>query len=174
MNVTKTKTGDKLTKNRIYDIENIDLSYAYTEFFNRNIDVEYNTRKTYRFVLGYNFMNNPKNYRPFSKSSFFKKHKSFSLISDFNFYILPRTLSFRSDIDRQYHEQLMRNKTEALILLEPTYMKTFNWNRFYNIKYDLTRSLKFDFTANVIARVDEMPGRLHKDDSDYQIKRDPL
>ncbi len=172
MNVSKMRTGDKATKVRLYDVENLDVSYAYTELFNRNIDIEYHTRKTYKFDLGYTFVKNPKNYRPFGKSKFFTKSKYFSLIRDFNFFLSPRAISMRSSMDRQYQEELMRNKTKADILLEPNYMKAFNWARFYNVKYDLTQALKIDFTANAIARIDELPGRISKDDPDYREKRD--
>ncbi len=174
MNVSKMRTGDKAGKIRLYDIENLDFSYAYTELFNRNIDVEYNLRKTYRIGLGYTYMSNPKNFKPLNKIKFLSKSKSLAFIRDFNFYLTPRALSFRSEMDRQYQEQLMRNKTNAIILLEPNYMKTFNWSRFYNLKYDLTQSLKIDFTANAIARVDEPPGRISKDDPDYKTKRDSI
>ncbi len=174
MNVSKMRTGDRASKIRIYDIENLDLSYAYTELFNRNIDIEYNLKKTYRFSLGYTYQNTPKNYRPFSKVKFLNKYKSLALIKDFNFYLLPRTLAFRSEMDRQYQEQLMRNKTEAIILLEPNFMKTFNWMRFYNVKFDLTQSLKIDFTANAIARIDEPPGRINRNDADYKEKMDSI
>jgi cell surface protein SprA len=172
MNVSKMRTGDRAGKIRLYDVENLDFSYAYTELFNRNIDIEYNLRKTYRFGLGYTYMKNPKNFKPFNKSKFLTKQKWLALIRDFNFSLEPRALSFRSEMDREYQEQLMRNKTNAIILLEPNYMKTFNWTRFYNVKWDLTQSLKLDFTANALSRIDELPGRVSKDDPDYKEKRD--
>ena len=174
MNVSKVKTGSNVGKSRFYDVENLDLSYAYTELYNRNIDIEYSLRKTYLVGLGYNFQNNPKNYTPFSKVKFLTKYKSLSLIKDFNYFLMLKSVSVRNDINRQYQEQMMRNKTEALIIIEPTFMKTFNWNRFYNIKYDFSRSLKFDFTANAMARIDEPPGRINKDDPDYKEKRDSI
>lgn len=175
MNVSKARTGDKAGNVKLYDIENLDLSYAYTELYNSSIDVEYNLRKQYRMGLGYSFQNNPKNYKPFGNSKFLKKYKSLALISDFNFYLTPRSLTFRSEMDRQYQEQLMRNKTDAVILIEPNYMKAFNWTRMYNLNYDFSQSLKLTFTANTIARVDELPGKMDKDDpDDYKIKRDSI
>ena len=43
--------------------------------------------------IGYNYNNSPKNYKPFSKIKFLKKSKSLRLIKDFNFYLLPKTIS---------------------------------------------------------------------------------
>jgi len=172
INVRKEKTGtDK--KARIYDISNFDFTYAYNEVFQRNIDVEYNLKKSFRGALGYNFNNTPKNYQPLKKMKFFRK-KAFRLIGDFNFYLMPKSLSFRTDMDRSYEENLWRNKTGALIIIEPTYLKTFNWNRNYSLKYDLTKSIKLDYTAAAIARIDEMPGKVDKDDSDYEAKMDSI
>lgn len=172
INVRKEKTGTN-KKARIYDISNFDFTYAYNEVFHRNIDIEYNLRKTFRGALGYNFNNTPKNYQPLKKVKFFRK-KAFRLIGDFNFYLMPKSLSFRTDMNRSYEENLWRNKTGALIIIEPTYLKTFNWNRNYSLKYDLTKSIKLDYTAAAIARIDELPGKVDKDESDYEAKMDSI
>ncbi|HEX2393902.1 MAG TPA: cell surface protein SprA, partial [Bacteroidales bacterium] len=44
------------------------------------------------------------------------------------------------------------------ILLDSTVSKDFIWNRGYELNWDLTRSVKFDFTINNISRIDELPG----------------
>lgn len=172
INVRKEKTGTE-KKTRIYDISNFDFTYAYNEIFQRNIDIEYNLKKTFRGALGYNFNNTPKNYQPLKKVKFLRKG-AFRLVRDFNFYLMPKSLSFRTDVDRGYEENLWRNKTGALILIEPTYLKTFNWNRSYSMKFDLTKSIKVDYNAAAIARIDEAPGRVDKDESDYEAKMDSI
>lgn len=174
MNVSKMRPQNRANKIRIYDIENLDFSYAYTELFNRNIDIEYNLKKTYRFGLGYTYQKNPKNYRPFSKIKILNKYKSLFIIRDFNFFLSPRALVFRSELDRQYMEQLMRNKMNADIIIEPTFMKAFNWTRVYNYKQDITQGLKFEFSANAVARIDEPPGRISKYEPDYKEKMDSI
>ncbi|PKP04767.1 MAG: cell surface protein SprA [Bacteroidetes bacterium HGW-Bacteroidetes-6] len=172
VNIRKEKTGGN-TKTHIYDLSNFDLTYAYNEVFQRNIEIEYNLKKNYRGALGYNYSNTPKNYQPFKKVKLLQK-KAFKLIGDFNFYLLPKSLSFRTDLDRGYEENLWRNKTDALIIIEPSYLKTFNWNRTYSMKFDLTKSIKVDFNAMANARVDEPPGKLDKEDSEYQAKMDSI
>ena len=173
VNVKKMKVGSE-KKRRIYSIENFDFTYAYNEVFQRNIDIEYKLKKKYKGAIGYNFTVNPKNVKPFKKSKFFSKYKYLALIRDFNFYYLPKMLSFRTDMDREYNEQLMRNKSNAIVILEPNYLKTFTWNRLYNFKYDLSQSLKIDYNATVNARIDEPPGKIDKNDSDYKAKRDTI
>lgn len=174
MNVSKARTGDRAARIRLWDIENFDFSYAFKELYNSSIDIEYNVRRENKIGLGYTFQNNPKNYKPLQNIEFLKNRKSLALLTDFNFYLSPRSITFRSDIFRDYQEQLMRNKTDAVILLEPNFMKVFNWNRMYNFNHDFTQSLKFTFSANTIARIDEPPGRINRDDDDYIVKRDSI
>jgi cell surface protein SprA len=171
-NVAKTKT-DMGSPSRFYDIENFDLSYAFTEIHTRNVDLEYDTRKLWRGGLGYNFTAQPKNVTPFANVELFRA-KSLALIRDINFFYMPRLVSFRTNVDRGYAESLMRNKSTGLIILEPNYVKTFNWNRLYDIRFDLTRSLRMEYNATANARIDEPQGRINRNDDDYQWKRDSI
>ena len=173
VNMKKMRTGTS-KKPRIYDIENFDVSYQYSSQFHRNIDIEYDSKKSHKGGFGYTYTSIPKNYKPFSKSSFIRKHKSLGLIRDFNFYLLPKQLGFRTNIDRMYNESLMRKKTKALIIIEPTYIKTFQWNRNYDLRWDLARSLKLDYRAMVQARVEEPAGIIDKSSSDYSDYRDTV
>lgn len=173
INVKKNKMTAE-GKPRIYHIENFDLSYSYNEIFHRNIDIEYDVKKKYRGGIGYNFSANPVNVKPFSNSKFLTKTKSLALIRDFNFFYKPKMMSFRTDIDREYNERLLRNKTQSIILLEPTFVKTFNWSRLYDFRYDFSQSLKLDFNASTNARIDEPAGRIDKNDIDYKAKRDTI
>lgn len=157
MNMKKMRSG-ATKKPMIYDVENFDFSYSYASQFHRNIDIEYDDKRQYRGAIGYNYANAPKNYAPFSKSKFLRKYRSLAIISDFNFYLLPKQLGFRTDMDRLYNESLMRKKTQSLIIIEPNYLKTFNWNRNYDLRYDLSKTLKLDYRALVQARIDEPAG----------------
>jgi cell surface protein SprA len=170
-NVSRTRTGGR--PNRIYSLDNFDLTYAFTEIFSRNVNFEYDFQKLWRGGLGYNYSANPDPVTPFTNVSLFR-HNALRIIRDFNFYYLPRMLSFRTNIDRGYGESLMRPKSTGLVLLEPNYVKTFSWNRLYDVRWDLTRSLKLEFTATNNARIDEPEGRIMRGDDDYQWKRDSI
>jgi cell surface protein SprA len=102
------------------------------------------------------------------------KSQYFKLIKDFNFYYSPSMLSFRTDLNRNYAERKLRNLNHPDEIIEPTFKKDFTWNRYYDFKYDITRSLKFDFNATNIARIDEPEGRINRGDSDFEIKRDSI
>ncbi|MDY0217533.1 MAG: cell surface protein SprA, partial [Bacteroidales bacterium] len=167
MNMRKDRTG--ADKPRIYDVENLDFTYSYSETKQRNIDIEYDVKKIYRGGVGYNFNANPKNHRPFAKIPFISKNKNLALIRDFNFFLYPKMLSFRSEMNRQYNENKLRNKSSGLIIIEPTFMKTFDWSRAYTVRFDITQALKLDYQANAIARVDEPQGQI-----DSREKRDTI
>ncbi len=163
-------------KSKLYDIENISLSYSYNEVFNRNINTEFSRMIEHNGGVGYNFSNSPKNHKPFGKIKFIKKSKYLRLIKDFNFYLLPRTISMRTDFNKSYSETKMRNiaslnTTQALNIVEPDTMfnKLFNLTQNYNLKYDLTRSLKLNFSSNTRSVVDEPLGKV-----DTQEERDAL
>ena len=71
-------------------------------------------------------------------------------------------LGFRADVNRQFGAYRPRNVGGAKLGLPETYDKYFTFDRIYNLRWDLTRSLNLDFTATNKAWVDEDSGRLDK------------
>ncbi|RPG60222.1 MAG: cell surface protein SprA [Flavobacteriales bacterium TMED191] len=171
INFTNVRKERALGQNnsKIYDIENFTLSYSYNEIFSRSINTEYSIRKDFNGGLGYNFNTQPKNIKPFSKVKFLKKAKYLRLIKDLNFYTLPKQFSFRTDLNRSYLETKMRNTSNVDIDLPEMYSKLFTMSRIYNMKYDLSRSVKLNFSARSHSIVDEPYGRI-----DTKQKRDSL
>lgn len=172
-NVKKEKVGAN-KKSHIYDIENFALTYAYNEQNRRNFNTEFNNTRSYKAAISYNFSTNPKNVRPFAKSKSLDK-SYLKLIKDFNFNTAPSRISFRTDVDRNYNETRTRNIINGYIdTLPATYTKTFDILRMYDFKYDLTKSLSVDFNATNRGTIDEKPGSMDKDSSDYEAKRDTI
>ncbi|MBN1250830.1 MAG: cell surface protein SprA [Bacteroidales bacterium] len=163
----------KNKKKRFYHISNFSASFAYNELFSRNINTEHDIQKNYNGSIAYVFNNRPKNYEPLKSVKFLKK-KYLKLISDFNFYLAPSMISFRTDMNKKFQEVLIRNITEPNSLILPTYKKDFIWNRDYDVKYDITKGLKLQFTANNKSRIDEPYGRIDKNEDDYTVKRDSV
>ena len=153
MNVRKDRVGNT-KKQRIYDVENFDLSFAYSQNDHRDIDFEYDNQDQYRGGLGYNFNPKPKNYKPLGKSKAFSS-KHLKLIKDFNFYVLPKTFSFRTDMDRSIRKMLYRDKSLGDIIIKPTIDRQWQWNRDYDFKYDFSKSLTFEFSAGANAYIKE-------------------
>jgi len=173
INVRKENVGE-MKKPRFYHVENFDVTFAYSKIFHRNVDIEYDEKKTYAGGIGYNFTNNPKSIRPFSKVKFLSKYKALKLLRDFNFYTSPKLVSFRTDMNREYREKKLRNKSKALVIIEPSYLKKWDWNRIFDIKYDLTQSLRLEYQIVSNSFIDEPPGRIDKNDANYQANRDTI
>lgn len=165
-NVKKNRAGGN-TKSRIYDIENFNFTYGYDEVFHRDINIEYDVIKTHRGSVGYNYNTTPKYITPLSKVQALQG-KYMKPVKDFNFNLLPTSLNFRYDVTRLYGEKLFRNNTGYSDIVRDTFFnKNFEMRRLYDFKYDITRSIKFDFNANNYSVVDEPEGKIDtKEDRD--------
>ena len=156
MNVRKDRVGAQ-TKSRIYDIENFNASFSYSELYHRNVDIENDVERNYMGGLGYNFSLNPKNVKPFEKNQAISKSKALLLIKDFNFYYLPKMFSFRTDMNRMYSTRQLRNKSFGEVITYPNYNKTWDWTRIYDLKFDLTQALTLNYNANAVSYINEYP-----------------
>ncbi len=173
-NISKGKGKNASTKSHVWDVENFSVTYAYTEQFKRSITVDHNLQKTYRGALAYNFQTTPKNIKPFGKSkAVWLNNKWFALVKDINFTPLPSRLGFNTDVNRTYNEVLTRDITSIVVMDSKTltqYNKTFNMTRTYDMKWDLTKNLKVDFTANNIGRILEPYGKIDTKEEKDTIK----
>ena len=96
-------------------------------------------------------------------------------IKDFNFNYVPGKLGFATDMDRRYNERQLRNTTEfADLLINPTYQKSFLWNREYHFNYDLTKAIKIQFDAFNFGRVDEPEGAVDRKKDNWENMRDSI
>ncbi|MEI2750622.1 MAG: cell surface protein SprA [Ferruginibacter sp.] len=157
-NVRKNKTNGKAPK--IYDIENVDVSYSYIQTISHNPLIERNEVTRHRGAIGYNYAPQPKYIEPFKK--FFRKTKTkwFDIIKDFNFNYLPSQISFRADISRQFGAIRPRSVGVSKYAIPETYDKYFTMQRDYILRWNFTRSLNFDYTATNNSRIDEPAGRI--------------
>ncbi|MBI5539965.1 MAG: cell surface protein SprA, partial [Bacteroidia bacterium] len=167
LNFTNVKLNTTSTTPAPWNISNFAVSYSFSEQYSRNISTVFNRQKMYRGALTYNFNTTPKNVMPFQNSKLLNK-PIFKLIKDFNFYFLPSQFSFMTDVDRTYNEIQLRNVENMSYPIPATYTKDFQWNRIYDFKFDITKSLKFDFSANNIAKIDEPVQYGQRVDKDYK------
>lgn len=175
LNFTNVQINRSGSKPRFYDLANWSLSYSFNEIYSQNINTEFNIQKNYRGGINYFYTANPKNVQPFKNSKIFKA-PVFALIRDFNFYYLPSYVSVRTDLNRFYNAIQPRNIYNPDFLIYPSFRKDFIWNRYYDLKFDLTRQLKFEFTATNTARIDEPEGLVDKyrDRDKYEIWKDSI
>jgi len=144
-------------KPHAWDPANVSVNYAFNEVYSTDPNTEVDVERTYRGGITYDFEARPKNFTPFQKSRLFSS-PAFRLIKDFNIYLFPKHITLRTDLYRYYNEVKTRNISNPGLLIEPNFTKDFRWTRYYDIKYDITKQLKVDFTASSIARIDEPEG----------------
>ncbi len=167
-----TKRGEKP---HAWDLANLSVNYTYNETYRSNTKTEINLEKNYRGGLNYNYEAQPANIMPFKNLKFLNS-PVFRIIKDFNFYVFPKSLSFRTDLNRYYNEVKTRNINNPFLRITPSFRKDFEWNSIFDFKYDVTRQLKVDFTATNIARIDEPSGGVDKKRyrSEYENWRDSV
>ncbi|WGQ12518.1 cell surface protein SprA [Pedobacter gandavensis] len=164
-NVRKERT-DPEAKPKVWDIENFNVSYAYTKYSHRDFIIENNFQKTYRASLGYNYAGLAKTYEPFKKII---KNNTLALLKDFNFSLMPSAINFRIDVDRFYSENSLRNNDPMnSIPVNTTFNKNFLVSRVYGISWNLSKSLTMDIDATNYSIIDEPFGRIQG------LKRDTL
>jgi cell surface protein SprA len=141
------KERSEKQKTRIYDPENLTLSYSYNEVNRHNYEIESFRDQQVRTTADYSFTIQPKPVEPLKKSKFLKKSEYWKMLRDFNFNYMPSTINFSSTILRQFNKQQFRQVDVEGIPLDPLYRRNFLFNYQYGFNYNMTKSLKFNYTA---------------------------
>ena len=175
LNFTNVQVAPVNSKPRFYSPSNFSVSYSFSEIYSRNINTEFDVQKNYRGSLNYTYITSPTNVQPFRSAKLFRA-PIFALIRDFNFYYLPSYISVRTDVNRFYNAIQPRNIANPDFLIYPSFRKDFLWNRYYDLKFDLTRQLRLEFSATNSARIDEPEGLVDKylDRDGYELWKDSV
>lgn len=164
-NVGKVKTNPE-AKKHLWDIENISVSFAYNDINSSNYQIASYFLKSYRASFDYNYTSNPWYIEPFKNVGFLNS-KWLQLIKDFNFSLLPHSFGFRSDLNRKFVKTQYKNSELGISGVDPTWEKSFLFNRIYSLRWNFSKNLTLDYTARVVAIVDEPDG-----DLDTEQKKD--
>lgn len=166
---------NNMPKVHFYDVENFNLSFSYNETFQENTDIKYYMTKAYRGGLGYNYAGNPKNVTPFAKAKWASK-PSMQFFKDINFYYAPKSITFNTEMYRYFSQRELRNKSGGEIIITPTFSKQWDWSRNYQVRYDLSKGLTFDYSAQAQAYVYEPAGYVDKsvDPETWQKNQDTI
>ena len=161
-NVRKARKGGGGDKS-LLDIENFSATYSYKKQFERNVQRSYDREEIYRGMLNYNYSFQTTPVRPFRNIGDAGILKP---IRDFNFNYLPSSIGFRTELRRRYNEFQFRSNTAADVIQPVNYSKNFTMDRVYNLRWDLTRSLKLNYSATMTAAIDEPAGEVDQEARD--------
>ncbi len=145
--VRKERTPEQ--KQHIYDPENFTFSQSINEVERHDFEIEQYTDQQVNSSVDYAFSFQPKSVEPFKNTKFMKKSSYWKLLSDFNFNYLPSNISFNTDIIRQFNRQQFRQVDGVEgIAIDPLYRRNFAFNYRYGFNFNLTKSLKLNYTAS--------------------------
>ena len=143
--VRKERSAEK--KPMPYDAENFTFSQYYNEVERHDFEIEKNVDQQSRTTVDYAFAFQPKPVEPFQKTKFMKKSSYWKFLSDLNFNYLPSSVTFNANVVRQSNEQQFRQVEDIGIGFEPLYRRNFGFNYQYGFNFNLTKSLKINYTA---------------------------
>lgn len=140
-------------KDMFYDPANFSLSASYNKQSEHSPEMETNITTDHKGSFQYAYSFNPKPWEPFSKVEKVQKVK---FLKEMNFYYLPQSWAFSMNMHRTFSHMKMRDLTGATAAdMDLTYSKDFTWDRNVDIKYDLTKNMKFSFQSAMNAIIDE-------------------
>nr|WP_199002768.1 cell surface protein SprA [Flavobacterium sp. ASV13] len=134
-------------KPHVYDVENLTFSQSYNQVERHDYEVESYVDEQSNTAVNYAYTFQPKEIVPFKQTKFMKKSEYWKLLSDFNFNYLPSNISFNTNILRQSNRQQYRQVDIQGIGLDPLYRRNFAFNYQYGFGFNLTKSLKLNYTA---------------------------
>ncbi|KFC59235.1 hypothetical protein FEM08_20180 [Flavobacterium gilvum] len=143
--VRKERPAEK--KPMPYDAENFTFSQYYNEVERHDFEIETNKDQQSRTTLDYAYSFQPKPVEPFQKTKFVSKSSYWKFLKDFNFNYLPSNITFNTNVIRQSNEQQFRQVEDIGIGFEPLYRRNFGFNYQYGFNFNLTKSLKINYTA---------------------------
>ena len=152
-NMRKERTNPE-KKPMPWDVENLALTYAYTETEYRDHVIEKDLVKQHRGSIAYVYNARPKYIEPFKKT-IKQKNKYLRLIRDFNINFIPNTITFQTDFNRRVGVLQLRPLAAETLKIDPAYDKAFSWDRQYGISYNPMKSITVDYNATHQSVIDE-------------------
>jgi cell surface protein SprA len=166
-NVRKIKTNPN-AKSHFWDIENFAFTYAFNDIKQTNILTQEYLQRQNRGGIAYTYSAQPKPFEPFRNVASFEA-PYLRWLKDFNLTLLPSLVSIRTDMDRSFIKTQLRSSDLTTNGIVPQFEKYFLFNRYYDLTWNLTRSLVVTYHAQANAVIDEPAG-----DIDTQAKRDSI
>jgi cell surface protein SprA len=168
-NVRKIKVKPD-AKSYPWDIENFAFSYAYNEQIRTSFATASSLQKRQGGSVSYQYSPNATGFEPFKDLKLLSS-PWLKLLKDFNFNLVPNSVGVRLDLERSFGKLIYRSALGDGQFSEstPNYLKYFLFNRNYNLRWDLTKSLSLEYNSIANAVVDEPQG-----DIDTKEKRDTV
>jgi len=168
-NVRKVKVNPQ-ARTHIWDVENLSFSYAYSEALRTSFNTAEALQKQYKGSVAYQFSPKGTGIEPFKDAAGLSS-PWLKFIKDFNFSLMPSSIGVRLDVDRSLSKTVYRNAglNGQFIESDPNYLKYFTLARTYNVRWNLSKNLSFEYNSRANAVIDEPDGLI-----DTEEKRDSI
>ncbi len=160
-NVRKIKVGTG-GPNHFYDIENFGFTYAYNDTRRSNITTGEYTQEQYRGGIAYSYSPQQVVLEPFKRFAGLERPTLYWL-KDFNISPLPTLIAIRTEVDRSLIRTQLRNADLTTNGIPAQVEKYFLFNRFYDLSWNLTRSLVVNYRSVANSIIDEPIGDINTD-----------
>lgn len=147
-----------------YDPGNFSFSYSHSHRHTQGETTVYENEDNWRGAMNYSYSPVYKTFEPFKKLLAKNKNKYLEILKRFGLNWLPQSVSFNTDIVRNYYElqeRDMENMENSELPL--TFSEQFLWNREFAIRWDLTRNLHLNFNSATHAQIEEPYTPINKD-----------
>lgn len=149
----KPKKPKKPKKPMPWDIENLSATYAFTKIEYSDPIISSEVSRDYRFGLDYNYTRRGGFIQPFKNLI---KSKSLAFIKEINLNPIPNSFAFSSNINRFVSVRRFRIPVTPIFEFDD---RRFEWERRYDLNWNLTKSIKMTFSALNESYVDELRQR---------------
>lgn len=151
-NVRKERKGGSRKIPLPWNIENFSLTYAFNQQKRRTPFLVNDQQNRYKGALDWQYATGMKPIMPFKK--LIKNDKYLKFISEFNFNPLPNTYGFNTNLERLAGVTTYRFAGEDPSL-NTYYNRRFTWDRNYDLGWDISKSLRFNYDATARSLIDE-------------------
>ena len=145
-----------------YDPANFSFSYSHSHRNTSGKTTVYEKEDQWRGAINYSYSPNYKTWEPFRQLK--GKSRWLNLPKSLGFNYLPQSISFNSEMTRNYYELQERDlKSLENQNLPLTFSEQFLWNRDFSLRWDFTRNLHFNFQSATRAEIEEPYTPINKD-----------
>ena len=145
-----------------YDPANFSFSYSHSHRYNTGETTVWEREDQWRGVFNYSYSPVYKTFEPFRNMK--GKSKWLAFPKAFGLNYLPQSVTFNSEILRNYYEMQERDlESSAGSKLPLSFSQQFLWNREFSIRWDLTKNLRASFQSSTHAEVEEPYMAVNKD-----------
>ena len=146
-----------------YDPSNFSFNYSHSTQTSEGETTVYEHEQTWKGGMNYSWSPTWNAWEPFKNLE--SKSKWLDLIREQNLSFCPQSITFNTDLNRNYYEIQERDMDNLgdYSAVPATFSQNFFWNRSFQLRWDIFKALHFQFQSGTRAEVEEPYMQVNKD-----------